>query len=91
MAHTRRDKKKLLDRVRRLQGQLRGVEISLDQDADCFRVLQTLAACRGALNSLLAEIVEGHVRFHIADPRVSKEERTDAASELVDVIRAYLK
>lgn len=91
MAHTQRDKKELLNRVRRLQGQLRGVEAALEQDQECHRVLQTLAACRGAMNGLLAEIVEGHLRSHVGDPSVSRADRAEAVEELAEVIRTYLK
>src|SRR5262249_44047588 len=64
MAHTIRDKKKLLNRVRRIRGQIDAVEKALDQEQDCSTILLTIAACRGAINSLMAEIIEGHIRFH---------------------------
>ena len=53
MAHTIRDKKKLLNRVRRIQGQIAAVEKALDQEQDCSTILLTIAACRGAINSLM--------------------------------------
>ena len=68
MAHTIRDKKKLLNRVRRIQGQIAAVEKVLDQEQDCSTILLTIAACRGAINGLMAEIIEGHIRFHVVDP-----------------------
>ncbi len=61
IAHTARDKNKLLDRIKRIQGQLNGVEKAVEEERDCGEVLLTLAACRGAMNSLMAEILEGHV------------------------------
>lgn len=91
MAHLRRDKKKLLHRVRRLRGQLAGIEKALEEEKDCAEVLQTLAACRGALNGLLAEIIEGHIRFHLLDPKHTSGEQLVAAGELLGVVRAYLK
>ena len=48
MAHTIRDKKKLLNRVRRIRGQIDAVEKALDQEQDCSTILLTIAACRGA-------------------------------------------
>ena len=68
MAHIIRDKKKLLNRVRRIRGQMDAVEKALDQEQDCSTILLTIAACRGAINSLMAEIIEGHIRFHVVDP-----------------------
>jgi DNA-binding FrmR family transcriptional regulator len=92
MGHTASDKTKLLKRVGRIRGQLNAVESALERDDDCSAVLQTLAACRGALNGLMSEIIEGHIRFHIVDPaRRPTSEQARATQELLDVLRAYLK
>ena len=92
MAHTVRDRVKLLNRVRRIRGQVTAIEGLLQEDADCEKVLQTLAACRGALNGLMAEVVEDHVRFHLVDPGAGPEsEQVRAADQLVDIVRSYLK
>ena len=92
MAHTIKDKKKLLDRVRRLRGQLNAIEKALDEERDCSAVLLTLAACRGAMDALMAEIIEGHIRFHILDPKQKPTaEQKEAAQEVITVIRRYLK
>jgi DNA-binding FrmR family transcriptional regulator len=90
MAHTIRNKKELLNRVRRLQGQLAGVERALEAEHECDDLLHRLAACRGALASLTAEVIEGHVRFHIVNPDTSSE-RSQAARQLVEVVRKYLR
>jgi FrmR/RcnR family transcriptional regulator, repressor of frmRAB operon len=66
MAHTTKDKEKLLNRVSRIKGQINAIEKALDGNEDCSKVLQTIAACRGAINGLMAEVLEGHVRFHVA-------------------------
>jgi DNA-binding FrmR family transcriptional regulator len=92
MAHTVRDKKKLLNRVRRIRGQIEAVEKAIEGEKDCSLTLQTLAACHGAINSLMAEIIEGHIRYHVVDPhREPASARAQAAQELIDVIKAYLK
>lgn len=92
MAHTVEDKKKLLHRVRRLRGQLNAVEKSLEAEHDCSTVLLTLAACRGAMDSLMSEIIEGHIRFHILDPKQEPTaEQKKAAQEVIGVVRRYLK
>jgi FrmR/RcnR family transcriptional regulator, repressor of frmRAB operon len=92
MAHTSRNKTKLLNRINRIRGQLNGIAKALEEDRDCGEVLLTLASCRGAMNSLMAEILEGHIRFHLlpADAKPGSEE-TDAAEELIAVINRYLK
>ena len=58
MAHTIRDKQKLLNRVSRLKGQLEAVEKGLDEEQDCSQILHILSACRGAMDSLMAEVIE---------------------------------
>jgi FrmR/RcnR family transcriptional regulator, repressor of frmRAB operon len=92
MAHTVRDQKKLLDRIRRIRGQVEGIEKALEDEKDPFFVLQTVASCRGALNSLMAEIIEGHIRYHVIDPtHPPTPEQADASQELIDIVRAFLK
>jgi DNA-binding FrmR family transcriptional regulator len=90
MAHTVRDKAKLLARVRRIQGQCAAIERALDSESGCSEVLQLIAGARGAMNGLMAEVLEQHLRAHVlggTSPRL----RDEAATELVDVVRAYLK
>ncbi|MBI3828490.1 MAG: metal/formaldehyde-sensitive transcriptional repressor [Planctomycetes bacterium] len=92
MAHTIRDKEKLLQRVRRIRGQLASVERDLEQEQDCYKVLQTVAACRGAINGLMAAIIEGHIALHVIDPKQKPTpEQQAAAHELIAVIKSYLK
>lgn len=92
MVHTIRDRHKLLNRVRRIRGQVSAIEGLLEEDADCDRVLQTIAACRGAINGLMAEVLEDHVRFHVIGPETDPaSEQAKAADQLLDLIRSYLK
>lgn len=89
MAHTTRNKKKLIDRLSRIRGQIDAIHRGLEQEQDCSQILQTMAACRGAINSLMAEVLEGHILTHVVDPQ--QTDRLEAAQELVDVVRTYLK
>jgi DNA-binding FrmR family transcriptional regulator len=93
MAHTSRDKKKLINRVRRIRGQVDAIERALEDDIDeCSAILQTIAACRGAMNGLMAELVESHIRFHVIDPNAHpSSNQTQAAEEVIEVVNAYLK
>lgn len=91
MAHTLKEKQKLLNRIRRIRGQLEAVERALDQDVGCAAVLQQATACRGALNALIAEVVEGHIREHIMDPSAPRDDpRSQAAEELAEIVHSYL-
>ena len=92
MAHTIKEKDKLVLRVRRIRGQIEAVERALIGEQDCSDVLQLIAAARGAMNGLMAELLEDHVRFHVLDPnRKPTSEQVLAADELVDIVKAYLK
>jgi FrmR/RcnR family transcriptional regulator, repressor of frmRAB operon len=92
MAHVIRDKKKLLNRVRRIRGQVDAVERALEAEADCSDILHTIAACRGAINGLMTEVLEGHIRFHLVDPdRRPTSAEAIAAQELIDVIKQYVR
>ncbi|MDQ6788887.1 MAG: metal/formaldehyde-sensitive transcriptional repressor [Acidobacteriota bacterium] len=92
MSHTIRDKKKLLGRVRRIRGQAEAIEKALNLEQDAYTILQTIAACRGAINGLMAEVIEGHIRLHIIDlTKRPTADQTTAAEELIDIIKSYLK
>jgi len=92
MGHTVREKSKLVNRVRRLRGQVESVERSLVNEAGCGEIMRLLSACRGAVNSLLAEVLEDHVREHLASPEPqTRASRAEAADELIDVVHSYFK
>jgi FrmR/RcnR family transcriptional regulator, repressor of frmRAB operon len=92
MAARVKDKQLLLTRVRRIREQVEAIDRELDDDQECFCVLQLMAACRGALNGLMAEVMEGHIRFHVLAPGNGKNSpRLEAAEELIAVVRTYLK
>lgn len=92
MAHTVRDKTKLLARIRRIRGQIEAIERALDSEKGCTEILHQIAAARGAINGLMVEVIEGHINMHVANPAIETDaERTKGADELIDVVRAYLK
>jgi len=92
MAHTTRDREKLLNRVKRIKGQVNGIEKALQKDEECSKVLQSIAACRGAINGLMAEVLEGHVRYHVVDShRTPSPEQLEATDELIELVNRYLK
>jgi DNA-binding FrmR family transcriptional regulator len=92
MSHTVREKQKLLIRVRRLRGQVEAIERALDEDSGCEKIMHLIAGVKGATSSLMAEVMEDHVREHF----VEATRRTDgglaeAGEHLIDVIHAYIK
>jgi DNA-binding FrmR family transcriptional regulator len=92
MSHTVREKQKLLNRARRIRGQAEAIVRALDEEKGCEQVMHLIAGCRGAINGLLAEVVEDHIRTHLVDPEKDPEALdTDAADQLIDVIHSYFK
>jgi DNA-binding FrmR family transcriptional regulator len=92
MPHTPAEKKLLSNRVRRIMGQVAAIQRALDEESDCSVLLHNIAACRGAMDALMAEVIEGHIRFHILGPDGNvSEEQFRAADDLVSALRAYLK
>ena len=91
MVHTVRDKEKLLNRVSRISGQVEAIKRSIEAEEDCTDIMQLTAATRGAISSLLAELVEGHIRYHMSDPDHKPSSReARAAQELIDVVKSYV-
>ena len=92
MAHTAEEKRKLLARVNRVQGQLEGVRVAIEEEKECATVLQQIAACRGAINSLLVEIIDGEIRFHVLSRNSKVDSREAKAAEgLVEILHRYIK
>jgi DNA-binding FrmR family transcriptional regulator len=85
-----REKIKLLQRIKKLRGQLDAIERALSADEDCGGQLMLLAAVRGGVNGLMGEVLEDHIRFHLTAG--SKEQiAPELAEDLIDLVRAYLK
>jgi DNA-binding FrmR family transcriptional regulator len=88
MSHLPREKLDLVNRTKKVIGQLESVLRGLNDDDSCAEVLQRLSAARGAINSLMAELLEDHIRNHM--PRNSKSSE-EAADNVVQIVRTYLK
>ncbi|QTF09964.1 metal/formaldehyde-sensitive transcriptional repressor [Brenneria izadpanahii] len=91
MSHTVKGKKKLLARIRRIKGQTEAIEKSLENETPCLNILQQIAAVRGAVNGLMVEVLEGHIREHLMDEGHSSQERDGDLEAIVSVVRSYLK
>ena len=68
-------------------GRLKEIERAIEESTDCYAVLQQTAAVRGALNGLMAELIEGHIRHHV----VGDAKNGKGTEELVDIVRSYLR
>ena len=88
MAKISKNKLDLLNRTKKVIGQLESVLRALDADEPCAEALQRLAAARGAINSLMGELMEDHIRNHMPHNSKSSEE---AADDVIQIVRSYLK
>jgi len=91
VSHTIRKKKRLAHRVARIRGQVDALARALGGEAECGDVLRLIASARGAMDSLMAEVIEGHIRDHAFRGVRANSEEGEAAQDLVDIIRSYLK
>jgi FrmR/RcnR family transcriptional regulator, repressor of frmRAB operon len=90
VSHTKKEKAKLLNRVRRVRGQVEAIERALEGEAGCATVLHLIAAARGAINGLMSEVIEDHIRLHVVDP-ARDAERAQGAEELIEAVQSYLR
>jgi DNA-binding FrmR family transcriptional regulator len=90
MSHTISEKSKIIARVNRIKGQLEAFSKAIESEQDEYQVMQLLASCRGALNGLMAEVVEGHIREHIVEAD-SKKLAAEAGEDLIDIMRSFIK
>ena len=86
-----KEKQKLLSRIKRLAGQIDAAERSVREGHECADILMLLAAIRGGVNSLMAEILEDHIRLHITHPDRGGESPEELTEDLISLVRAYLK
>lgn len=90
--HTSDEKTQLQARVRRLRGQVEAIERALGADEDCAKIMQLVVSVRGAANSLMAELLEDHIRLHVCDPTRDRDrERARGTEDLLEIVHAYLR
>nr|WP_250887324.1 metal/formaldehyde-sensitive transcriptional repressor [Rhodanobacter sp. LX-100] len=89
MSHIQENRKKLVARVRRIGGQVASLERAIAGDEECGAVLQQLAAVRGAVNGLILQVMEGHLRSHVADTGNTKQQ--GELLPVLAVLKSYLK
>lgn len=90
MAHTIANKEKLILRIKKIKGQLNSIEKALEDEKDCFKVLQQISASKGAIQSLMSEVLDGHIKEHLGS-HVSDEQREQEIENLTSLLKTYLK
>ena len=84
----RRDNSALLGRLRKIEGQVRGVQRMLEDDRYCVDVLVQLAAIRSAVSAVGQSLLEGHVRGCVA-AALRSGDGDHAVTELLEVIAQF--
>ncbi|SDZ06088.1 DNA-binding transcriptional regulator, FrmR family [Lysobacter sp. yr284] len=90
MPHSPEEKKRVLTRVRRIKGQTEALERALEAGSECAAVLQQIAAIRGAVNGLMSEVLESHIREELGQA-VADRGREDSIDAIAALVRSYLK
>jgi DNA-binding FrmR family transcriptional regulator len=75
---------------RRIKGQIEAIERSLESERGCLDVLQQITSCRGAMNGLLAVVLEDHIRTHLVDAE-PHDEHGSGTEQLIEVVHSYFK
>jgi DNA-binding FrmR family transcriptional regulator len=90
MSHVTPHRKKILARVRRIGGQVGALEKSLQADIDCAAVLTQIAAVRGAVQGLMMEVLDDHLREHVAG-EPNRKQRTRELAAVAALMRTYVR
>ena len=85
------DKHKIFLRVRKIQGQVQAIERSLDQEKACTEILQQICAVRGAINGLMNEVLEIHLKDSLVVGETTEQQRNDELTEISKILKSYLK
>ena len=93
MPHTPQEKKKAIARLRRIRGQAEALERAIAAGTECGAVLQQLAALRGAVNGLMSEVLESHLRETLGQGAGGKASQgtSESIDQTIALVRSYLK
>ncbi|MEX9756378.1 formaldehyde-responsive transcriptional repressor FrmR [Providencia vermicola] len=90
MPHSPKEKKAVLTRVKKLKGQLLALETALEDEVECSAVLQQIAAIRGAVNGLMAGVLESHLREGLQASAATQSQK-ESVDDAISLIRTYLR
>lgn len=81
--------RRLINRLSRVEGQIRGIKKMVDEDAYCIDILTQVAAANAALNSFNKELLAEHIRTCVAND--VRNGREDTVEELVATLQKLMK
>ncbi len=91
MSHIIHYKKNLLTRIHRIKGQADAMENALNRGIDCGAFLHQIASIRGAMDGLMSEVLEGHIREHLGELSEQPAQRVQDLEHVIGVLKTYLK
>jgi len=91
MALCGEDHGKLIARINRIEGQVRGLKKMVEEDRDCMQVLKQVAAASGALRSLGALILEDHLKGCVATAIKTQDHEDELIAQVVELFNKFSK
>ena len=79
------DKKQLLNRLRRAEGQVRGIQRMVEEDRYCIDVVTQISAIQSALDNVALALLDTHARTCMSEPRTPKQ-ASDQVNELMGAV-----
>ena len=85
------DKKKYIDRLNRIEGQVRGLKKMVEEDKDCMAVMKQIAATNGAIRSLGILILEEHLKGCVTGAIKDKTDDEDLIHQVIQIFTKFSK
>ena len=91
MGPVKADPKPVLNRLRRIEGQVRGLQRMVEEDAYCVDILTQVAAVQTALEQVAIKVLDGHVRGCVSHAVAGDDEQEAAVKldELMEAVRRF--
>ncbi|NNG02023.1 MAG: metal-sensitive transcriptional regulator [Desulfobacteraceae bacterium] len=89
MALCGEDHAKVIARINRIEGQVRGLKKMVEEDRDCLHVLKQIAAAGGALRSLGAVILEDHLKGCVTTAIQNQDDESRLINEVIDIFNKF--
>lgn len=83
------DHPRLVARINRIEGQVRGLRKMVEDDRDCMDVLKQIAAAVGALRGLGAQILEDHLKGCVAEAIQTHEQEEETIAQVVEIFNKF--
>lgn len=83
-------KQQLLNRLKRVEGQVRGIQQMVENDRYCVDILHQISAVQAAMNRVSLILLEDHTQHCVANA-IKKEDGEEAIKELLDVMKTMTR